>query len=311
MEFSITSAAPGAARTGCLVLGVYKDGKDGSGALTRAAQLADRAARGALQRVLSQGDLSGKLGSTLLLHGVQGLAAERVLLVGLGEQEKFAEQAYRDAVRAAANALKDIGARHAVLCIAQLKVGRRGLPWSARHAVLGMRDAFYRFDQLKTQKKAPAPALAEVALAVGSQPVTAQTRSALREAVATADGVELARTLGNLPSNHCTPAHLADVAAKLARQYKLDIEVLERRDMERLGMGALLSVTRGSRVPPKLVVLRHSGAPKKHKPVVLVGKGITFDTGGVSLKPALEMDEMKFDMSGAAACSGRSARWRR
>ena len=302
MEFSIRALAPEQARTGCLVLGVFKDGAGTT--LTRAARLADRAAGGALREALAQGDLSARSGSTLLLRRLPGLAAERVLLVGLGEPKEFGEQAFRDAVSAAAKALRDIGARDATLFIADLKVGRRRLPWNVRQAVLGVREAFYRFDQLKTQKKPPVPALAEVALALGSQPVTAQTRSALREAVATADGVALARTLGNLPSNHCTPAHLADVAAKLARQYKLDIDVLERRDMERLGMGALLSVTRGSRVPPKLVVLRYTGASKKHKPVVLVGKGITFDTGGVSLKPAPEMDEMKFDMSGAGSVLG-------
>ena len=304
MEFSIRRVAPDAVRTGCVVLGVFKDAADGNVVPTRAARLADRAARGALRRVLSQGDLSGKLGSTLLLRGVDGLAAERVLLVGLGEQKKFGEQAYRDAVRAAANALKEIGAKQAALYLAGPTAARRGADWSVRHAVLGVRESFYRFDQLKTQKKPPAPALAEVTLGVIGRAITAQAQAALREAAATADGVELARTLGNLPSNHCTPAYLAGVAAQLAREFKLELKVLERREMERLGMGALLSVTRGSRAPPKLVVLRYSGAPKAKKPVVFVGKGITFDTGGISLKPASEMDEMKYDMSGAGSVLG-------
>jgi len=165
-------------------------------------------------------------------------------------------------------------------------------------------DVFYRFDELKTQKKAPAPALAAVTLAVPSGPVTDQARAAVREAAATADGVALARRLGNLPPNICTPAFLAEEARKLARQFKLGLEVLERRDMERLGMGALLAVTRGSHQPPKLVVLRHLRGPKGRAPLVLVGKGITFDTGGISLKPAAEMDEMKFDMSGAGSVLG-------
>jgi len=134
--------------------------------------------------------------------------------------------------------------------------------------------------------------------------VTMQAQAAVKEAVATADGADLARTLGNLPPNLCTPSYLADEARKLARQYKLGIEVLERKDMERLGMGALLAVTRGSREPPKLIVLRYAGAAKKKKPLVLVGKGITFDTGGISLKPGAEMDEMKFDMSGAGSVLG-------
>jgi leucyl aminopeptidase len=191
-----------------------------------------------------------------------------------------------------------------VLYPADLAVRGRALPWSARQAVLGLREAFYRFDQLKTQKKPPAPALASVRLALESGPVTHQAQGAVKEAVATEDGVDLARTLGNLPPNLCTPAYLADEARKLARQFKLGIEVLERRDMERLGMGSLLSVTRGSHQPPKLIVLRYAGAAKKKPPLVLVGKGITFDTGGISLKPAPEMDEMKYDMSGAASVLG-------
>jgi leucyl aminopeptidase len=170
-----------------------------------------------------------------------------------------------------------------------------------RQAVLGIREAFYRFDQLKTQKKASEPALASVVLPLAATP---QLQQALDEANATADGAELARNLGNLPGNLCTPTYLADEAKKLARQFKLGIEVLERRDMERLGMGAFLAVTRGSHQPPKFIILRYTGAAKTRKPLVLVGKGITFDTGGISLKPSGEMDEMKFDMSGAGSVLG-------
>jgi leucyl aminopeptidase len=298
VEFSIRSGAPESAQTGCLVLGVYKGG-DGAHELTRSAQLADRAARGALQRVLAQGDLSARLGSTLLLRAVDGIKAERVLLVGLGEKAKFAEAPYRDAVRAATHVLREIGAKQAVFGLSEIKVGKRAPEWNIRHAVLGVRDALYRFDQLKSAKAAPAPALGHIALLCSSQ-----AQGALKEAIATADGVDLARTLGNLPSNHCTPTYLAETARKLARDHKLGVEVFERKDIERLGMGSFLSVTRGSREAPKFIVLRHEGGPKKAKPVVLVGKGITFDTGGISLKPAAEMDEMKFDMSGAGSVLG-------
>jgi leucyl aminopeptidase len=304
VEFSIRALAPKDAKTGCLVLGVYKQGAAAAPVLSRAAQAADRAAGGRLREVLAQGDLSGKAGATLLLHRVAGLAAERVLLVGLGEQKEFNEPAFRDAVRGAATALKELGAKDAIAYLAELKVGRQPAAWNVRHAVLAARDAFYRFDQLKTQKKPAAPALRSLVLGVQGGPVTLQAQAALREAVATADGVELARTLGNLPPNICTPARLAEEAGKLARQYKLGLEVLERRDLDRLGMGAFAAVTRGSHQPPKLIVLRYGGAAKKVKPVVLVGKGITFDTGGISLKPAGEMDEMKFDMSGAGSVLG-------
>ena len=280
MEFSIRSGAPESAQTGCLVLGVYK-GPDAMYEMTRTTQLANLAAHGALEHVLTKGDLSGRLGSTLLLRAVDGIKAERVLLVGLGEKAKFSEAAYRDAVRTATNVLKDIGAKQALLALCDTKIGRRTPAWNVRHAVLSARDALYRFDQLKSAKAPPAPALSHIALFVGAQAPGTQAQSALKEAIATADGVDLARTLGNLPSNHCTPTHLAEVATKMAKDFKLGIEVLERKDMERLGMGSFLSVTRGSREAPKFIVLRHDGAPKKAKPVVLVGKGITFDTGGI------------------------------
>ncbi len=307
MEFNIRAMAPEKAKTGCLVLAAYAARGAAAKApavLTAGAQRADKAAAGALRRVLAQGDLAGKAGSTLLLQKIPGLPAERVLLVSLGERSDYGVTAFRDAVRGAVAALTGLGAGDAVLPVADFVVIGRGLPWTARSVVLGLREGFYRFDQLKTQKKSAAPALAAVTLAIAGAPVTLQAQAALKEAVATADGADLARTLGNLPPNLCTPSYLADEARKLAKQFKLGIDVLERRDMEKLGMGALLAVTRGSHQPPKLIVLRYRGAAKKRKPLVLVGKGITFDTGGISLKPAGEMDEMKFDMSGAGSVLG-------
>jgi leucyl aminopeptidase len=272
--------------------------------LSRTAQAADRIAGGALRRALAGGDLAAKAGATLLLRALPGLAAERVLLLRLGDKGKFDVAAFRLALHGLAAALKTLGAKDAVLPVADLAVGARGLPWAVRHSVLLLRGAFYAFDQLKTQKKAAPPALAAVTLAIAGAPVTLQAQAALKEAVATADGTDLARTLGNLPPNLCTPSYLADEARKIAKQFKLGIEVLERKDMEKLGMGALLAVTAGSRQPPKLIVLRYAGAAKSKKPLVLVGKGITFDTGGISLKPGGEMDEMKFDMSGAGSVLG-------
>jgi leucyl aminopeptidase len=294
MEFSIKTLSPETAKTGCVVLGIHA-GQE----LTPAAKRVDQASRGALRKAL--GDLPAKNGSTLLLRSLPGVAAERVLLVSVGERKESSEGAYRDAVRAAANALRELGGKDAAFFLVDTKVGARSLSWNVRQAVFGIREAFYRFDRLKTQKKALPPALAHVVLPLSPN---AQLQEALTEAQATADGAELARELGNLPGNICTPTYLADEAKKLARQFKLGIEVLERRDMERLGMGALLAVSRGSAQPPKFIVLRYAGAAKSKKPLVLVGKGITFDTGGISLKPAAEMDEMKFDMSGAASVLG-------
>jgi leucyl aminopeptidase len=294
MEFSIKTLSPETAKAGCVVVGVHS-GKE----LTPAARRLDQAARGALRKALD--DLTGKAGSTLLLRSLPGVAAQRVLLVGLGERKEFSEAVFRDAVRGAAAALRDLGAKDAALFLVDIKVGERPLGWNVRHAVLAVRDAFYRFDSLKSNKKPPLPALVHVVLPLSPKP---ELQQALAEATATADGVELARTLGNLPPNICTPSYLAEEAKKLAREFKLGLEVLERKDMEKLGMGALLAVTNGSHQPPKLIVLRYSGAAKGRKPLALVGKGITFDTGGISIKPAGEMDEMKFDMSGAGSVLG-------
>ena len=298
MQFSIKALSPETAKTGCVVLGVYA-----SRELSPSAGRVDKAARGALRKALP--DLPGRAGATLLLRGLPGVAAERVLLVGLGERREFAESPFRDAVRGAAAALRELGAKDAAFYLVDLKVGSRPVAWNVRHAVLGLREAFYRFDQLKTQKKGSPPALAAVTLPVSSSPAL---QGALSEAIATAEGAALARTLGNLPPNICTPAYLAAEAGKIARQFKLGLQVLEKGDMEKLGMGALLAVARASHQPPKLIVLRYSGAAKGKKPraplLALVGKGITFDTGGISLKPAGEMDEMKYDMSGAASVLG-------
>jgi len=294
VEFSIKALSPESAKSGCVVLGVHRD-QD----LTPAAKRVDQAARGALKKALC--DLPPKPGSTLLLRGLPGVAAERVLLVALGERKEFSENAYRDAVRGAAGALKDLDAKDAAVFLVDTKVNSRPVSWNLRHAVLGAREAFYRFDLLKTQKKPDAAALSHVTLPLASN---AQLEQALAEAQATADGADLARTLGNLPSNICTPSYLAEEAKKLARQFKLQLEVLERRDLERLGMGAFLAVTNASHQPPKLIVLRYNGGAKTAKPIALVGKGITFDTGGISLKPSGEMDEMKFDMSGAGSVLG-------
>src|SRR6267378_1911148 len=294
MEFSIKTLSPETAEMGCIVLGVYADKE-----LTAPARRVDQRSKGALSAALA--DLSGKVGSTLLLRALANVAAERVLLVSLGARNEFGELQYRDAVRAAAGALRDLAAKDAALFLVDLKLDARPLSWNLRHAVLNAREAFYRFDELKSQKKSTPPSLGKVTLPLSSN---AQLEQALAEAQATADGADLARTLGNLPSNICTPTYLAEQARKLAREFKLEVEVLERKDMEKLGMGALLAVTSASHQPPKLIVLRYSGGAKSAKPIALVGKGITFDTGGISIKPAGEMDEMKFDMSGAGSVLG-------
>jgi leucyl aminopeptidase len=298
LEFSTNALAPERAATPCLAVGVFESRK-----LSSAADALDRQTRGALRERLKQGDMDGKAGTTRMLFGLAGAAAERVLLVGLGGESGFGPKEYREAVRAAVGAAADTGAAELTLCFGELAVKDHDAAWRARHAALAAGEALYRFDAMKS-KKSPPRALKSVVFALARKAGEAAAARGTAEGRAIAAGVALARDLGNLPGNVCTPTYLAREAEKLAREWKLAAKVLERREMEKLGMGSLLSVARGSREPPKFIELRYSGAAKSVKPVVLVGKGITFDTGGISIKPAAEMDEMKFDMCGAASVLG-------
>jgi len=298
LKFSTKVLAPERAAAPCLAVGVFESRK-----LSAAADALDRAARGAVRARLRQGDLDGKPGTTRLLFGLAGVAAERVLLVGLGPESGFGAKEYREAVRAAAGAAGDTGAAELVLAFGELPVKDHDAAWRARHAALAAAEALYRFDAMKS-KKSPPRALESVVFAHARRSGEPAAQRGGAEGRAIAAGVALARDLGNLPANVCTPTYLAEQAEKLAREWKLGAKVLERREMEKLGMGALLSVANGSRQPPKLVELRYQGGAKGARPVVLVGKGITFDTGGISIKPAAEMDEMKFDMCGAASVLG-------
>jgi leucyl aminopeptidase len=298
VEFSIKSGAPQTGRNGCLVAGVFEPRK-----LTAAATSLDRAAKGYLTDVVRRGDMQGKTGTTLLLHNVPGVPAGRVLLVGLGREAGFHEKHYREAVAAAIRTLNATGAEEATLLLTELAVARRDVTWKVAHAVMVAREGGYRFTRMKSQDENAQPALRRLILSVDR---AAEKRAAagLAQGLAVAHGMSLAKDLGNLPPNVCTPSYLADQARELAKRYRMKVTVLERADMERLGMNTLLSVAQGSAQPPKFIVLEYRGGPKKMKPVALVGKGVTFDTGGISLKPAAEMDEMKFDMCGAASVLG-------
>jgi leucyl aminopeptidase len=290
------TSAPEKAKAGCVAVGVFEGHK-----LTREAEAIDRAARGMLRELVKRGDMEGKVGATRVLYRVPGVACERVVLFGLGKEEELGAKAFRETVQAAVRAIADTGAADAVLYVVELAVAGRDHAWKARHAVLAAAETLYRFEAMKS-KRAPARPVGDFALGLAT--ASAEASRGLAEGKAVANGMALARDLGNLPANVCTPAYLAERARQLGKSFKLGVEVLEQKDMEKLGMGSLLAVAKGSRQPPKLIVLRHEGAGKRERPVVLVGKGITFDTGGISLKPAAEMDEMKFDMCGAASVLG-------
>ncbi|HSN41832.1 MAG TPA: leucyl aminopeptidase [Burkholderiales bacterium] len=299
MEFSIKSISPGQTKNGCAVIGVFEPRK-----LSAPAAELDRAAKGFISAVVRRGDMEGRAGTTLLLHNVPNVACERVLLVGLGREADFQDKQYREAVATAVKALAATGAKDAELHLTALAAGKRDAAWRITHATAVAREAIYRFDRMKSKKDAPPAALRRLTLDTGDKSALRRAAAGLEEGLAIAHGVSLAKDLGNLPANVCTPAYLAEQARELAAHYRMKIQVLERKDMEKLGMGALLSVARGSAQPPKLITLEYRGGAKSQKPVALVGKGVTFDTGGISIKPAPEMDEMNFDMCGAASVLG-------
>jgi leucyl aminopeptidase len=298
VEFSIKSVGPDKARCDCIVVGVFESRK-----LSAPAQMVDKASGGYLSGILRRGDMEGRSGAALLVHGTPGIAAGRVLLVGLGKETEFGEKAYRDAVAASVRALKDTGSKNVVITLSELPVAKRNTDWQARQGALVVHETLYRSDQLKSKKDKAKPPLSAIAFTVAGKDAKSAA-AALDQGEAIAHGMDLTRELGNLPANICTPTYLAQQAQKLARECKLKCEVLDRARMEKLGMGSLLSVARGSHQPPRFIVLQYHGGKAKAKPVVLVGKGITFDTGGISLKPGAEMDEMKYDMSGAASVLG-------
>ena len=248
-----------------------------------------------LDEALRSGDLSAKAGRTLYLHRPAGLKAPRLVFSVAADA---GAKAFKAAVTAGLAVVKPLGVKH-------LAVAFGGGPLDAAHAealVGAVSDATYTYRHTKPSAPA-APALARVTL-LAEKEFAKGVQAGLARGQGIAAGVTLARECANRPANHCTPAFLAAEAKKLGKAHGFKVEVLERKDCERLGMGSFLAVAQGSLEPPKFIVLRYEGATKSQAPVVLVGKGITFDTGGISIKPSADMDEMKFDMGGAASVLG-------
>lgn len=286
--------ALGDVESGCIAVGIFE-----GGVLTPEAQALDGA--GAISLAVESGDISGKSGSTLLLRHPAGTAAQRVLLVGLGKGATCAETPFKQAVRDALSCLANIGAHDAILALPLERVDGRDERWALRHIVQAAHDLRYRPDSLKSVKDERPSGVREIVLPL--MPTDPNLRT-LAQAQAMAHGSAFARELGDLPPNICTPAYLAGRAEVLARDYGFELEVLGADALAKLNMHSLLAVAAGSDQPPALAVLRHRGGKEDEAPVVLVGKGLTFDSGGISIKPGAAMDEMKYDMCGAAAVLG-------
>jgi leucyl aminopeptidase len=294
MRFQVRTGAPSRQRAACLILPVYS-----GAALPAVSREADRSTGGLIAGVLRSGDFRAEIGDTLLLPKVPGLACPRVLLAGLGAREKYDVKGCRRALRAAFAALARSPSAEVVSYIGAERARGTDAYRRARIAVEAWHDAAYRFTVMKSRDADGKPA--QTVLGLG---VPARDAAAARRGIAVGDAVgramALARDLGNLPPNVCTPSYLVQQARRMRRRHpRVRLQVLNEPDMKRLGMGSLLSVTAGTAQPARLMILRYQGARSSAAPVVLVGKGVTFDTGGISLKPGPQMDEMKYDMSGA------------
>ncbi len=299
MQFNTRSGNPLRARTHCLVVTVL------GGALGPTTRAVDKAAKRALSRVLKRGDIQGKAGQTLVLHDVPGVAAQRVMLLGLGEPEKLDAAKLGTALRALAAALGRTQAKSVVVCLDGVAPHGEDAGWSYTMLAESLASSVYRYDDMRGKPPATTPALESVEVHVAERDETQRAAEAVAAGAALADGLELAKNLGNTPANVCTPSYLAETARDLAKSYRrLKTTVVEEKEMGELGMGALLSVGAGSNEPSKLVLMEYSGGPTHAAPYAIVGKGITFDTGGISLKGPATMYEMIYDMCGAASVIG-------
>tara|TARA_R110002072_G_scaffold170552_2_gene324215 strand:- start:156708 stop:158198 length:1491 start_codon:yes stop_codon:yes gene_type:complete len=300
MKFQLLTGKSQDKKSDCLVLGLWE-----KAALATDAIGLDESLVALIATLGKSGDIKGKAGETLMVPIPGNARADRLLLVGCGEKNKLTAKAWRKAVRAAVLAINKTGAKSATIALAQLPVKDRDASWAVSQLTMEAGNAQYRYQETKS-KKADAWSLKTINIAAPADADRKALDEAIRVGESTSLGMSVARELGNLPGNICTPSYLAEKATQMGLTYKsLKVKVLNEKQMEKLGMGSLLSVGRGSKEESRLIVIEHKGTTKANsKPFCLVGKGITFDTGGISLKPGAGMDEMKFDMCGAASVLG-------
>ena len=297
MDYAIETAPLETVSTDCLIVGVYQDLH-----LSASASQINQSTDGLVQKLLSRGDISGKLGETVLINAIPNSPLARVLLVGLGENQALSGKNYRKALSAAIASLKKTSIKSIVCSLAETDVKAGDWQWKTRQIIEVFSDAVYQFTACKANKDTDYK-LEKISISAPPAEVNA-AQTGLIQGKAIAEGINLTKHLADLPGNLCTPSFLAEQALALAKDYPLAVTILEEADMEKLGMGSLLSVSRGSRQAAKLIQLNYQGGEKNAKPIVLIGKGLTFDAGGISLKPGLGMDEMKYDMCGGATVLG-------
>ncbi|WP_163835225.1 leucyl aminopeptidase [Spartinivicinus ruber] len=302
MEFLIKNTQPATISTDCLVIPVFENSK-----LSDTGKALDDAAKGQLISIIKQGDIAGKPGDTLVLSQLGEIKAKRIMLFGAGElNKKLSEDDLIKSFSAVFSTLNKLNLKQVAIALADIHVAGREKTWVVRIAAQLAGTSQYEFNQLKSTKPKTTKSKYKKLTFLAPESTHKTLSQLTQEAAATIKGINVARDLGNLPGNICTPSYLAKQARQLAKkdEAKLKVTVLDEKEMEELGMGSFLSVSKGSKETGKLIVMEYYGGKKGDKPHVLVGKGITFDSGGISIKPGQGMDEMKFDMCGAASVFG-------
>ncbi len=299
MEFSVKSGSPEKQRSACVVVGVFEPRR-----LSPVAEQLDKISDGYLSSLLRRGDLEGKPGQMLLLHQVPGVLSERVLLVGCGKERELDERQYKQIINKTITTLNETGSMEAVCFLTELHVKGRDTYWKVRQAVETTKAGLYSFDQFKTNKAEPRRPLRKLVFNVPTRRELTIGERAINHGLAVAKGVRICRDVANMPPNVCNPAYLASQARRLADAYgNITTRVVGEQEMAELGMNSYLAVARGSENEAMMAIIEYKGNADA-KPIVLVGKGLTFDSGGISIKPADGMDEMKYDMGGAASVLG-------
>ncbi len=297
MKFSVKTTDLNKQGKTCLMIGIYENKE-----LTPSAKLIDKTLQGHIQQLLKRGTFSGKKNQILSLYPANA-AMEHIMLIGCGKEGSLTPTGFRKLIIAAGKSLIATKASAATCYLTEVDIPNQDLAWKIKQITEAISDALYQFDLFKSDKEPVF--LKEFTIDTPDSKQQKMANLALKQGEAIANGVFLTKNLANLPSNICTPTFLAEQAKELAKQYKkLSLTILEEKDMQKLKMGALLGVSQGSAEDAKLICLEYKGADKKKAPVALIGKGVTFDTGGNSLKPADAMVGMKYDMCGAASVLG-------
>lgn len=300
MEFGVKSGSPEKQRSACIVVGVFEPRR-----LTTVAEQLDQISEGYISNLIRRGDLEGKAGQMLLLHHIPNVLSERVLLVGCGKERELNERQYKQIVAKTIKTLNETGSMEAVSFLTELHVKGRDTYWKVRQAVEAANESVYSFLQLKTKKGEPRRPLRKMVFNLPTRKDLPVGERAIEHALAISKGVKITKDVSNMPPNICNPKYLNEQCSELVSQYStLSLDTVDEAAMEKLGMHTYLAVGRGSVNESIMSVIHHNGGKKDEKPYVLVGKGLTFDTGGISIKGAEAMDEMKYDMCGGASVLG-------